>query len=118
MATTGTLAGAALLALGLAATAVAVVGLYRLPDVYARTHATSKSETLGALLALAAAGVAFDGVTTTVKLGVLALFLLVTAPTATHAVVRSADDQGIEPWRRTGRDVDAGDPASGEGEDA
>jgi multicomponent Na+:H+ antiporter subunit G len=28
---------------------VAVVGFYRLPDVYTRTHAASKSETLGAL---------------------------------------------------------------------
>lgn len=86
---------------GLLFTAVAVVGLYRLPDVYARAHATSKSETLGALLALAAAGVAFGEVTTTVKLVALALFLLATSPTAAHVVVRSAHDQGIGPWERS-----------------
>ncbi|MFC6938975.1 monovalent cation/H(+) antiporter subunit G [Salinirubellus sp. GCM10025818] len=78
---------------------VAVVGFYRLPDVYARAHAASKSETLGALLAIAAAAVAF-GPGETLKLALLALFVLVTGPTAAHAVVRSAADAGIEPWVR------------------
>lgn len=98
MTTVGTLAVAALLVGGLGFTVVAVVGLYRLPDVYTRAHATSKAETLGALLALAAATVAFDEVGTTVKLALLALFLLVTNPTGAHAIVRSADARGIEPW--------------------
>ena len=100
MATPGTLAAVSLLVVGLAFTLVAVVGLFRLPDVYTRAHATSKSETLGALLALAAAAVAFGGATTTAKVAVLALFVLVTSPTAAHAIVRSADDQGIPPWTR------------------
>lgn len=98
MTTVGTLAVAALLVGGVGFTVVAVVGLYRLPDVYTRAHATSKAETLGALLALAAATVAFDEVGTTVKLALLALFLLVTNPTGAHAIVRSADAQGIDPW--------------------
>jgi multicomponent Na+:H+ antiporter subunit G len=110
MATPGTLTLIALLALGLAFTAVAVVGLYRLPDVYARAHATSKSETLGALLALTAGAVGFDGPSTTVKLAALALFLLVTSPTAAHAIVRSADDQGIEPWTRADEDREKSTP--------
>jgi multicomponent Na+:H+ antiporter subunit G len=100
--TVGTVAVATLLALAVTFTFVAVVGLYRLPDVYARAHATSKSETLGALLALAAGAVAFGDVTTTVKIAALALFLLVTSPTAAHAIVRSADDQGITPWTDAG----------------
>ena len=100
MAITATLATVAALAAGIGFTVVAVVGLFRLPDVYTRAHATSKSETLGALLALGAATVTFGNITTTVKIGVLALFLLVTSPTAAHAIVRSADDQGIAPWTR------------------
>jgi multicomponent Na+:H+ antiporter subunit G len=125
--TPGTLAVASLLAGGLAFTAVAVVGLYRLPDVYARAHATSKSETLGALLALSAAAVALGETTTTAKLAALALFVLVTSPTATHAIVRSADAQGVEPWQRPAdeRDEDehsavddgaTSDSSAGEGE--
>lgn len=100
MTTPGTVVATALLAGGLAFTAVAVVGLYRLPDVYARAHATSKSETLGALLSLSAAAVAFDASGPTVKLAALAVFLLVTSPTAAHAVVRSANAGGIDPWER------------------
>jgi multicomponent Na+:H+ antiporter subunit G len=77
---------------------VAVVGFYRLPDVYARAHAASKSETLGALLGLSAAGVAFGPGAETFRLALLALFVLVTGPTAAHAVVRSAADAGTVPW--------------------
>jgi multicomponent Na+:H+ antiporter subunit G len=106
---------AAGLAVGsVAFTLVAVVGLYRLPDLYARAHATSKADTLGALLGLGAAGVALGG-EGGVKLALLAVFLLATAPTAAHAVVRAAHDQGIEPWTRgdgRGRDPDA-EPGTG-----
>jgi multicomponent Na+:H+ antiporter subunit G len=106
MGTLGTITVVGALAAGVAFTVVAVVGLFRLPDVYTRAHATSKCETLGALLALAAAAVAFGGVATTVKVATLALFLLVTSPTAAHAIVRAADDQGITAWTR-GDDTDS-----------
>jgi multicomponent Na+:H+ antiporter subunit G len=112
MATLGTVAVVGILAAGVAFTLVAVVGLFRLPDVYTRAHATSKSETLGALLALTAAAVAFGGVTTTAKIAALALFVLVTSPTAAHAIVRSADDQGITPWTRDRADGSSNDAAS------
>ena len=75
----------AVVGLGLAAvffSLVAVVGFYRLPDVYTRAHAASKSETLGVLAALAAATVAFGTVSEALKLVLLALFVFVTAPTA------------------------------------
>jgi multicomponent Na+:H+ antiporter subunit G len=77
---------------------VAVVGLIRLPDLYTRAHSTSKSETLGALLALGAVALAFDGTMTTVKTVLLLLFMFITNPTAAHAIVRAAAEQGIEPW--------------------
>ncbi|QSG04417.1 monovalent cation/H(+) antiporter subunit G [Halapricum desulfuricans] len=95
-----TAVAAALVAGGLAFTVVALVGLVRLPDLYSRAHATSKSETLGALLALAGAAAVFGAGQPTLKLGLLAVFVLVTSPTATHAIVRSAHEQGIEPWTR------------------
>lgn len=77
---------------------VAAVGLIRLPDIYTRTHAASKSETLGAVLALSAAVVAFDSGITTVKAALLVAFMFLTNPTAAHAIARAADDQGIAPW--------------------
>jgi multicomponent Na+:H+ antiporter subunit G len=90
---------------------VAVVGFYRLPDVYARAHAASKSETLGALLGLTAAAVAVGTTGELFKLGLLALLVLVTGPTAAHAIVRSAYDAGTDPWTRADdREPDGTDP--------
>lgn len=77
---------------------VAVIGLIRLPDLYTRTHSTSKSETLGAVLTLSAVALAFDGTLSTVKAALLLLFMFITNPTAAHAIVRAASEQGIEPW--------------------
>jgi multicomponent Na+:H+ antiporter subunit G len=90
---------------------VAVVGFYRLPDVYTRTHAASKSETLGALAALTATAIAFGTVSEVVKIAVLALFVFVTAPTAAHAVVRAAADTGLDPWTRDATVTDGGTDA-------
>jgi multicomponent Na+:H+ antiporter subunit G len=77
---------------------VAAVGLVRLPDLYTRAHSASKSDTLGAVLALAAVAIAFGTQLSTVKTVLLLLFMFVTNPTAAHAIARAADDQGIEPW--------------------
>jgi multicomponent Na+:H+ antiporter subunit G len=83
---------------------VAAVGIVRLPDLYARAHGASKSETLGAILVLAAVALAFDGRLSTVKTVLLLFFMLLTSPTAAHAIVRAATEQGIEPW--TGEEED------------
>jgi multicomponent Na+:H+ antiporter subunit G len=84
---------------------VAAVGIVRLPDLYARAHGASKSETLGAILVLAAVALAFDGRLSTVKTVLLLFFMFLTNPTAAHAIVRAATEQGIEPW--TGEEEDA-----------
>lgn len=77
---------------------VAVIGLVRLPDLYTRAHSTSKSETLGAVLSLAAVAIAFESNLSTLKAVFLLLFMFLTNPTAAHAIVRAASEQGIEPW--------------------
>lgn len=120
----GTVVVAGFVAASVFFTLVAVVGFYRLPDVYARAHAASKSETLGALFGLAAAAVALGGAGG-FRLVALAVFVLVTGPTAAHAVVRAAADAGTTPWTRappatdggrdtpthaTAGDADGGDP--------
>mgnify|MGYP006296009567 FL=1 len=95
----------ALVGLGLFFTLVAAIGLIRMPDVYTRAHATSKTDTLGTVLTLGGLAVAFPGGVSRVKLLLLALFLLITNPTATHAITRAAIDQGVEPWTK-GEDDD------------
>ena len=97
----------ALVAGSVAFSLVAAVGFLRLPDAFARAHAASKSETLGALLGLSAAAVAFGPGAESLKLAMLAVFVLVTGPTAAHAVVRATSLAGATPWtRETGQDRD------------
>jgi multicomponent Na+:H+ antiporter subunit G len=79
---------------------VAVVGLVRLPDLYSRAHSTSKSETLGAVLTLSAVAITFENSLPTLKVGFLLVFMFLTNPTAAHAIVRAAAEQGIEPWTK------------------
>jgi multicomponent Na+:H+ antiporter subunit G len=96
---------AGLVAASVAFSVVALVGFARLPDAFARAHAASKSETLGALCGLAAAAVAFGPSPAALKIALLALFLLVTGPTAAHAVVRTAYRTGDRPWTRADEEV-------------
>jgi len=77
---------------------VAAIGIVRLPDVYTRAHAASKSDTLGAMLTISAAALALQTDLSTIKAVFLLLFMFLTNPTAAHAIARAAQDQGIEPW--------------------
>ncbi|ELZ14192.1 monovalent cation/H+ antiporter subunit G [Halovivax asiaticus JCM 14624] len=79
---------------------VSAVGLYRLPDLYTRAHAASKSDTLGSILSLSAVALAFGADVATIKVVMLVVFMLITSPTAAHAIARAAHEQGIEPWTR------------------
>ncbi|WP_435064018.1 monovalent cation/H(+) antiporter subunit G [Halobaculum sp. EA56] len=98
----------ALLAGGLFFAFVAAVGLVRLPDLYTRAHSASKSDTLGAVLTLGAAAIAFDSGVDTLKLVLLIVFMFITNPTAAHAIARAAADQGIDPWTVADADEDGG----------
>lgn len=82
---------------GSALAVVGGVGLLRLPDVYARMHGGGITDTLGAGLILI--GLMFQSGLTlaTGKLVMILLFLLLTSPTATHAVARAALSADVEP---------------------
>ena len=83
---------------------VAVVGVVRLPDLYTRAHATSKSDTLGIVLTLGGVALVFGADIAVAKTVLLAAFLFVTNPTAAHAITRAAYDQGIAPWTTEGEE--------------
>ncbi|KTG14413.1 monovalent cation/H(+) antiporter subunit G [Haloferax profundi] len=90
-----------LVLVGLFFSFVAVVGIIRLPDLYTRAHATSKSDTLGTVLSLGGVALLFGAEVSGVKTVLLLLFMLITNPTAAHAIARAAHDQGIEPWTKS-----------------
>ncbi|OLZ40465.1 cation:proton antiporter [Natrinema saccharevitans] len=86
-----------LLGLGVFFTLVSTVGVLRLPDIYARAHTASQTDTLGAGFALAGVALAFGWQHAAVYTVLLLFFVFVTNPTAAHAIARSAAETGVEP---------------------
>jgi len=83
---------------------VSSIGLLRLPDFYARTHAVGKSETLGAILTLSGLAVYNGWELSTFKILFILIFVLIANPTATHAIARAALRSGLPPWTRKKKD--------------
>lgn len=83
-------------------TFVSAMGVIRLPDVFARAHTASQTDTLGAGLALAGVALALGWDPTALKTVLLLFFVFVTNPTAAHAIARSAAESGLEPWTAGG----------------
>ena len=81
-------------------TTISAIGVIRLPDVFARAHTASQTDTLGAGLALAAVAIAIGWDASALKTVMLLFFVFITNPTAAHAIARSAADAGIEPWTK------------------
>ena len=83
------------------------VGAVRMPDLYTRMHATSLTDTLGSLLILAGLMLQSGVSLITLKIALVAAFLMVTGPTASYALANAAflggqlpegcDDSGAEP---------------------
>jgi len=83
------------------------LGMLRMPDFYSRLHPAGKNDSLGQLLVLV--GLCFQvehwshgGWLVASKLVLISIFLIVTAPTATHAITKAAWLEGLRPWRRAG----------------
>lgn len=87
------------------------IGVLRLPDFYTRLHAQGKCDTLGVALMLGGlavrelthgieAGHALDGTLTSIKIIGIVFFVLLSNPTATHALGRSALRAGLKPWTK------------------
>ncbi|MBB4284421.1 monovalent cation/H(+) antiporter subunit G [Roseospira goensis] len=85
------------------------IGLMRMPDVFTRMHAASLGDTLGAGLIILGlvfqAGLGADLVG--VKLLLILVFLLFTAPVATHALSKAALLDGQRPWTADGQPPEA-----------
>ncbi|MDF9746030.1 monovalent cation/H(+) antiporter subunit G [Natrinema salsiterrestre] len=109
---------AVLLGLGVFFTLVSTIGVIRLPDIYARAHTASQTDTLGAGFALAGVALAFGWEQAAVYTVLLLFFVFITNPTAAHAIARSAAETGVEPLLADeGTDPDETDgPAETDGE--
>jgi multicomponent Na+:H+ antiporter subunit G len=76
---------------------IASIGIVRLPDFYTRAHAAGKGDTLGILLFLIGLAVYDGGLLNVLKLILIAVFIGIANPTATHAIVRVAYKLGFSP---------------------
>lgn len=85
---------------------VTAFGILRLPDVYTRNHAASKSATLGVMMVLLGTFLYFfqvDGhFNSRILLGIAFIFL--TSPVAGHLISRAAYNSGIPLWEKSVRD--------------
>lgn len=69
---------------------IAAIGIIRLPDLYTRMHAASKTGTMGAGLSFVAIALtAFDG-PVILRAIVGFIFLMLTAPVSAHLLARAA----------------------------
>jgi len=85
------------MAAGLFFVLAGTVGVIRLPDFYTRLHAAGMTDTLGAELILFALLLQADSWQMVAKILLVAFFLFVTSPTATHAVAQAAYRAGLKP---------------------
>jgi multicomponent Na+:H+ antiporter subunit G len=77
------------------------IGLVRFPDVYNRLQASTKCVTLGTILLLfGVAVVAADGGISG-KAVICAIFILITSPTAAHAIAKGAYASAVPLWEES-----------------
>jgi len=89
----------ALLALGTFFMFVGALGVLRLPDLYMRMSASTKSSTLGVGFILLAAAFYFgDDLGVAARALVTIAFLLLTAPVAAHMIGRAGYYSGAKLW--------------------
>jgi multicomponent Na+:H+ antiporter subunit G len=80
------------------------VGILRFPDFYSRLHPAGKLDTFGLVTtvgALAAYILLVQGAfLTALKISLIMVFVFITSPTATHAIVDAGVRAGQKPWTK------------------
>ncbi len=85
------------------------VGIIRLPDFYSRLHPAGKLDTMGLLMAMLGIAIhtledfSLGAVLTSLKIILIVVFVFITSPTATHAIVDAGVRAGMDPWTQEER---------------
>jgi multicomponent Na+:H+ antiporter subunit G len=77
------------------------IGLVRFPDVYNRLQAATKCVTLGTVLLLAGVALASHSGAIASKEMICGVFILITSPTAAHAIAKGAHSAGVKLWDKS-----------------
>ena len=95
-----------LLVLGLVFLTGGAVGILRFPDFYTRLHPAGKLDTLGSLLMMLALSLfnlhdlTWGSFLTSLKIMLIVVFIFLSSPTATHAIVDAGVRAGMMPWTK------------------
>ena len=95
-----------LLALGLFFFLGGAVGILRFPDFYSRLHPAGKLDTAGLLFSMAgmalyaAHDLTWGSLLTALKIMMIVVFVFLTSPTATHAIIDAGFTAGLSPWTK------------------
>ena len=76
----------------------AAVGVIRLPDLFTRMHAATKTGTVGVASISIAMMIYFAELTVTSRGILVIMFFLLTAPIAAHMIGRAAYRSGVSLW--------------------
>ena len=106
---------ALLLLLGAILGLLAAIGVLRLPDTFLRMQASAKASTLGLACLLAGTALQLPDVSSVIRLGSIAAFIMLTAPLSAHVIARLSLHRGAPLWE--GTIVNEYDPAQCEPEE-
>ena len=93
--------GMIIITIGMAFNLIGAFGLVRLPDVYNRLQAATKCVTLGTCAVLFGVFVMTGFSQMGMKLLLTIFFILLTSPTAAHAIAKGAHVYGVPLWKKS-----------------
>ncbi len=101
----------ALLVTGLFFFLAGAIGVIRFPDFFSRLHPAGMLDSMGLLLALGGIalyilfnldghGITWASFLTSLKVMLIVVFVYITSPTATHAIIDAGIRAGLKPWTK------------------
>ena len=90
-----------MIVIGVVFNIIGCIGLIRLPDLYNRLQAATKCVTLGTCTVLAGCMFLSDNTSLTLKCLICLIFILITSPTAAHALARGSYAFGVRLWDKS-----------------
>lgn len=82
------------------------VGIIRFPDFYSRLHPAGKLDTAGLFFSMSGMAVYTiqeftpEAAITSLKILLIVVFIFITSPTATHAIIDAGFSAGLKPWTK------------------
>jgi multicomponent Na+:H+ antiporter subunit G len=96
------------MAIGLFFFLAGAIGIIRFPDFYSRLHPAGMIDCMGLLFSMIALALytldnghfGWPAVLNAMKIILIAMFIYITSPTATHAIFDAGMRAGLKPWTR------------------